>query len=393
MARGLKSLSYAKIQESISTYRRAQENYCYNSKPFVTLDDSSKVFSLISPPIDSPIARRRVRSIVQTMRASQQEEPGVLPVECRTPHVMTIAVTYNCQCDCQHCSASTYRQRVADEGGALSTAELKDVIGQAIDMGTTCVIFGGGEPLLFNGLYDVIQSIDRSKCICTIFTNGEFLTDDTVGKLKQAGVFGVYLSVDYPDAARHDAHRNRPGLLAKGTAGLKRCQDAGIPTGISTYATRENIRNGDLAGIMDLGRDLGILEVFLFDVIPTGRLQGQFDCVLTDGDVDLLREFRAHYNQQPRYPLIIHQTMLSSVSYPCIAEGCPAGLVYVHLRANGDVSPCDFCPYSFGNIRQKSFREIWREMVRNDIYRKVSPRCRLASPDYWARLDKVARRT
>ena len=106
--------------------------------------------------------------------------------------------------------------------------------------------------------------------------------------------------------------------------------------------------------------------------------------------MDWLRDFRARCNAKPQYPLIIQQTMLSSVSYPCIAEGCPAGISYVHLRANGDVSPCDFCEHSFGNIRQHSLAEIWRTMIHSSVFRKASGRCRLAQPEYLTELDELA---
>jgi len=172
-------------------------------------------------------------------------------------------------------------------------------------------------------------------------------------------VFGVFVSLDHADPELHDSHRQRPGLAEKAYRGLRLCQDAGILTGISTYATKEKIRNGELDAMMDLARSLGVLEVFLFDVIPTGRLSAQHECMLSDEDARHIVDFRAKYTQKPDYPRIIHQTMFSSIAYPCVAEGCPAGTVQVHLRANGDVCPCDFTPYSFGNIRKQPLKEIW----------------------------------
>jgi MoaA/NifB/PqqE/SkfB family radical SAM enzyme len=378
------------LRDSMASYRRAQQDYCVQGKPFVELADGNRAFSLVSPPTASAIARRRVRLLVEAMKAARAEQdPGMLPLKFRIPHVVTIAVTYDCQCDCLHCSASEYRRQVTANRDALALEELQSAVGQMVELGTTCVIFSGGEPLLFPGIYDLVRSVDRSRCIATMFSNGEFLTAENVQRLKQAGLFGVYLSLDDPRPARHDAHRRRPGLFEKGVAGLKRCQDAGILTGISTYATRENIGNGDLDALMDLAKDLRVLEIFLFDIIPTGRLQGCFEHLLTEEDVDWLREFRARYNAEPHYPLIIHQTMLSSVGYPCVAEGCPAGMVYAHLRANGDVSPCDFCPHSFGNIRRQPFRNIWQTMTQSKLYRKFSPRCRLSQREYWTQLEQL----
>jgi hypothetical protein len=41
--------------------------------------------------------------------------------------------------------------------------------------------------------------------------------------------------------------RARPGLFAKAAEGLRLCRQAGVLTGISTYATREKILNGDIS--------------------------------------------------------------------------------------------------------------------------------------------------
>jgi MoaA/NifB/PqqE/SkfB family radical SAM enzyme len=289
-----------------------------------------------------------------------------------------------------HCSAATYQEQTAQSRSWLTFAELKSAVEQTVDLGTTCVVFTGGEPLLFERIYDLIAAVDKSRSVCTIFTNGEFLREHAIEKLSQAGVFGVFVSFDHADAALHDHNRQRPGLARKATRGLALCQQAGILTGISTYATKEKIRNGELDEMMELARELNVLEVFLFDVIPTGRLSHRHECLLDDGEAEQLREFRARYTQQPEYPRIIHQTMFSSIAYPCVAEGCPAGMVQLHLRANGDVCPCDFTPYSFGNIRRQPLKQIWDAMTASSLYEQPSARCRLSRPEFWVKLEELS---
>lgn len=307
----------------------------------------------------------------------------------RTPHVVTLAVTYDCQCNCMHCSASHFQKEVRRQHTALSFEELRSAIDQAVDLGSTCVVLTGGEPLLYQKIFDLITAVDKSRSVCTIFTNGEYLTETAVAQLKKAGVFGVYVSLDRPSASRHDENRGRPGLFEQAVQGLKRCQISGIPTGISTYATKENLRNGELDAIMDLAKSLGVIEVFIFDVIPIGRLSERRECVLDEGEADALREFRVNYSEKSDYPGIIHQSMFSSIAYPCVAEGCPAGMVTAHVRANGDVCPCDFTPHAFGNIREQSLKDIWKTMTAHDLYARASARCRLSQPAFWNKLDAL----
>ena len=387
----LKAWQRSAIRNTMANYRRAQENYYINGKPLVTLEDGSKAFSLLTPPLGSLAARRRVKLIMEYMLQGQTAVSAEVNFGAlgRTPHVLTVAVTYNCQCDCLHCSAADYQDRTRREASALRFEELKSTIEQSLALGTTCVVLTGGEPLLYEHIYDLVAAVDRSRSVCTLFTNGEFLREHAVERLKQAGAFGVFVSLDHSDPARHDANRQRPGLAEKAYRGLRLCQQAGILTGISTYATKEKIADGELGAMMDVARDLGVLEVFLFDVIPTGRLSAQRECMLSEEDARHIVDFRAKYTSLADYPRIIHQTMFSSIAYPCVAEGCPAAMVQIHLRANGDVCPCDFTPYTFGNIRERPLREIWEAMSTNPLYAKPSARCRLSQEAYWVKLSEL----
>src|SRR5512136_1975371 len=106
MSSVLQSWQRSAIRNSMERYRRAQEDYYAGGKPLVEVD-GCKAFSLVRPPLDAPATRRRIRLIVDNMVQSSQAGSGVT---ARTPHVATIAVTYNCQCDCGHCSAVDYRR-------------------------------------------------------------------------------------------------------------------------------------------------------------------------------------------------------------------------------------------------------------------------------------------
>jgi len=133
-----------------------------------------------------------------------------------------------------------------------------------------------------------------------------------------------------------------------------------------------------------------VLEVFVFDVVPTGRLEGECGCVLSDEEAEAVNELRKTCNGNPEYPRIIHQTMFTTMAYPCVAEGCPAAVVQVHVRANGDVTPCDFSASAFGNLRKQSLAEIWEAMSQHELYAKPSPRCRLADAAFRAKLAEAS---
>ncbi len=384
----LKKWQRSMIRNNMEKYRESLSNYYIKDKPLIEVDNGYKAFSLLSPPLGSAAAKRRVRMIMKnvTDKKTEIKESGDVSWGSRTPHFITMAVTYNCQCDCEHCSAFTYKKKVELDGDALSLEEQKDAIKQTIDLGTTCVVLTGGEPLIYKPIYDLIESVDKSRSTCAMFTNGEYLNEDTVAKLKKAGLFGVFVSLDHSDPEQHDKNRKRKGLFEKAVQGIKLCQEKGILTGISSYITNEKIQSGELDSMMELAKKLNVLEVFLFDIIAVGKLDNQHRCMLDKDDANIIKDFREKYNLKPEYPRIIHQTMFTSIAYPCAAEGCPAGVSQIHMRGNGDVTPCDFTPISFGNIRQRPLQDIWQDITESDLYSNLSPRCRLSEKDFW---DKI----
>jgi len=378
------------IRNNMLKLREAVEEQYVKGKPMVKTHDGRLAFSLLIPPLGDPVAVRRARQVMKNVLDSRSalEDGGQIKWARRTPHIVTLAPTYDCQCDCGHCSAFLKRQAVRRAGNALTLPELQDTIRQAVALGTTALVLVGGEPLLYPRLDELIRSIDREKCLCTLFTNGEFMTADAVARLKDAGAYGVFFSLDDSDPQSHDRNRKRPGLFFKAMDGIRRCRDAGIVTGISTFVTKEKIASGEMEAMMDLARRVDVLEVFFFDLIPTGRMTQKRECVLSAEENEDIRAFRRRYNDDPGFPRIIHQTLFASLTYPCAAEGCPAASVYMHIQADGSVCPCDFTPLVFGNVREKGLREIWIEMSSSEIYGKSSARCRYQDPAF---LDAVVR--
>ena len=48
-----------------------------------------------------------------------------------------------------------------------------------------------------------------------MFTNGQYLTDENIEKLADAGLYTIFVSLDSPDPEEHDRMRGMPGLFEK----------------------------------------------------------------------------------------------------------------------------------------------------------------------------------
>ena len=78
-------------------------------------------------------------------------------------------------------------------------------------------------------------------------------------------------------------------------------QGRGILAGISTYATPERLRNGQVVELIELAKTVGADEITIFDVVPTGRLLHEDRRhLLTDEDKDELCRIEHHYKRDWR---------------------------------------------------------------------------------------------
>ena len=170
----------------------------------------------------------------------------MMPIE-----TVLIGVTYACQCDCVHCCAALSRDSKRAE---LSTDEIRSLIEQCQDIHATSVSFFGGEPLLRNDILELIAYARKLGFLTNLDTNGALLTRQFVHKLKTAGLHIIGVSIDSSDPDRHDALRRKKGLFSKALSGIRHSIAEGIKCYISTYATHDNVSNGDILKVIELAR-------------------------------------------------------------------------------------------------------------------------------------------
>ena len=172
------------------------------------------VANTFAPPVGSRPMIRALKGLIKS-----QLMPYPFPV------AMTFAITYNCQCNCAHCSAGRHFRKDRKE---LSTEEAKKLIDDAQKLGVSIIAFTGGEPLLREDLFELIAHVDQKKAMPVMFTNGQFLTEENVEKLAEAGLYSLFLSVDSPNPEVHNELRGMPNLLETALEGLKRVKSKGI---------------------------------------------------------------------------------------------------------------------------------------------------------------------
>jgi MoaA/NifB/PqqE/SkfB family radical SAM enzyme len=276
----------------------------------------------------------------------------------RVPDQFSIAIMRACPNDCLHCSAPSR------QGEILSQDVIEKAIEESLDLGSYLITFDGGEPMLRKELPEMAQHVDQ-RAISTAFTSGYGLTEQLACRLKQAGLYAVRVSIDSPHRAEHDRVRGRKGAFDDALSGIRNALAAGLLVDMFMVTSPANIDH--LEDAFSLASELGVHELSLYEIVAVGRWASHMDEVLTADDVEKLEGFHKKKNRcsGPR---------VTAFPYQLGAEmfGCFAGRRWIHVDASGNALPCAYMPLSFGNIKEKSLKEIWKEMSK---YKWFKGRC------------------
>lgn len=264
------------------------------------------------------------------------------------PPFLTIALTYKCVCRCVHCAVS--------DGGEVSRSEMttdqvRRIIDQAENMGVLQITFTGGEPLLREDLDLLVKYAHDQGLLTRINTSGLLLDASRVFGLKKAGLSQCAVSIDDADPDVHDQLRMTPGAFGKAVEAIQNLRRHDIPCQINTYAARRNIPHG-LEEIIALGRRLGVLAVYI--ILPTriGRWENAADQVLNEQERAKVRALQE--------TTFVHLELATSNTLCGIYKK-----MVVFVSPCGDVTPCPFVPFKFGNIQDFQLEKIWQLHCQN----------------------------
>ena len=283
---------------------------------------------------------------------------------------LELEFTRACNLRCTYCYSSA--------GDALdrelSLDELVAVIEQARDLGARRIILlGGGEPLLFPAVVQVIQHIDTLGLSQAIFTNGICLTKDLCRFLFDHRVT-VAVKQNSLLPAVQDALAGVAGAHAGIQGGLRLLMEAGYPDAehplcIQSVICRSN--RGEIADMWIWAREHGITPYF---EALTDQGRAKQNPHLTLAPEELQRVFQA-LSEIDRQRFGISWTPRP----PIAGFTCRRHLYSCVVNSQGFVQPCPGVDVPVGNVREKPLSAILREShVIQDlrrVYRRIDPSC------------------
>jgi MoaA/NifB/PqqE/SkfB family radical SAM enzyme len=249
----------------------------------------------------------------------------------------------------------------------VSQAKALELLASARSLGATSFVPCGAENFMRKGFVALLKAADdlgfeRQE----IVTNGMLLSRhlDALAALPSVR---LHVSIDGP-AEVHDALRGA-GVFASAVEGARGAIAQGIPVGLSTVLMRPTLETAEF--IIDLARDLGILEVsfqpFQPEIAGPEREHGRW--VFAAGERARVAARLAGLESYARLRgvrLLTRALLPHVVPYlfdgirPIPAGGCHMPSQFLLVDGRGETYPCFFMRgKSMGNVERTGLEDIW----------------------------------
>lgn len=280
--------------------------------------------------------------------------------------------TRSCNLACVHCRAAAHMEPYPGELDTESSFRLLD---QIAEVGKPIIILTGGEPLLRKDIFEIASYGTDLGLRMVMAPNGTLITAENAKKMAESGIKRISISIDGSTEEEHDRFRGVQGAFKAAMNGIRLAREAGIEFQVNTTITKTNL--DQIPRILDLAVELGAAAHHIFLLVPTGR--GKYISDQTIDAKEYEQTLNWFYDQMDKVPLqlkatcaphyyrILRQRAKSegkTVTFDthgldAVTRGCLGGIGFCFISHTGVVQPCGFLHMDCGNIKEKTFSEIW----------------------------------
>lgn len=297
----------------------------------------------------------------------------------KTP-VVVWNVTRRCNLRCVHCYAQAKDVSFENE---LSTQEGKKLLDDLSEFKVPVVLFSGGEPLVRKDLPELAEYAVQKGMRAVISTNGTMITPNMARILKEIGLSYVGISIDGMEDI-NDRFRGVKNAFKSAVNGIRNCQDAGIKVGLRFTINKFNV--DEIPSIFDMLEEIDIPRVCFYHLVYAGRgsnlVKDDLSHAETRKAVDLIMDRTKLLHDQGKAKEVLTVDNHADGPYLYIRllredpeqakkvlellkmnEGNSSGRGIGCVSWDGEVYADQFWRhYSFGNIRNRPFSEIWTDV-------------------------------
>lgn len=277
----------------------------------------------------------------------------------KSPFVLGIGITTQCNLRCSHCLADADSQ-----GKRISYEKLIAIVDEAGRIGVKDLVLGGGEVLLYNNFFSVCERALSTGLNLTFSTNGLLIPQniESISKLKRYNkLLRIGISLDGPTPKIHGYFRPEDSFYAALKA-IELLQNEGINIHVLCVLNKSNITL--IPDFLKFLIKLNVNNVRLLPLMPFGRGKSYIDEMLSPDQfyyllhekIKWVEEFNINIGLNMPWEFLFHP---HENIHP---RPCVAGYLRLWIDSNGDIYPCAYMSdVPFGNIYKNSISDVWLE--------------------------------
>lgn len=267
------------------------------------------------------------------------------------PMSIHFELTSRCNLKCIHCLFTH------DQCNEISTDEVYHILLQLKEIGVIYLSLSGGEMFVRKDMGEILDFLLEHRFVLTIYTNGTLLTNTLVDKIASLQPLSIEISVYGATAEVHDRITTVAGSFEKTISSIKVLRDAGVSVLFKGFLLKDNFHQR--WQMIDLANETGVLYAFDFNVIP--RVNGDMSNLSVGISIDQVKRI---HEEVAKEGLILRNHVKIKVRDSQLPQGgrvvCNAGRINGCIGPSGDVFPCPVLRLPMGNLRERSFEEIWK---------------------------------
>ncbi|MCF7810898.1 radical SAM protein [bacterium] len=299
-------------------------------------------------------------------------------------------LTFRCNLKCKHC----YIIQDNDNKNEMDTEKSLDLLDQLAAAGVLWLTFTGGEPLLRDDLFLLLERARKLKFAVKLFTNGTLINRSVALVIAGLKLSGVEISIYGASSKIHDSFTGVEGSFEKSMTAVKYLKEFGVPIKLKTCLVRSNFAEKEK--LLELCKKLEVDFRVTAYLAPRndGSTDNLEDCRLTDEQLTALYKNDFDQDNANRDAEIISPRYNSSDDLSEIVP-CSAGHITCGITPDGHVLPCSQFVHGNSTIKEQSFLSIWKnspdfQRVRKIRLSDVEPCHRCPGLNYCFRCEGIA---
>jgi radical SAM protein with 4Fe4S-binding SPASM domain len=277
----------------------------------------------------------------------------------KSPITLCIGLTTKCNLNCRHCSADANSENVF-----FPHSELITIIDTAKELGVKKLIFGGGEPLLYEQLFDVCEYALAQGFKVSFVTNGTLVSEmmDRFSRiLDYRHSFEVGVSLDGHTPEIHGYFRPAE-TFDPAVEAINLLKNEGFNVSVSCVLSKGNIET-----IPDFLKFLLSLNQYDIRFLPFTLLGRGKDCA---EEMFSSAELYGLIKEQQEWREVFGNNISINFPWEFLSlpvekrqpSPCETGYLRLWINCSGDIFPCPHMEtVVIGNIFRNSISDVWNK--------------------------------